>query len=79
MDLAARAGQYVIIVYGPSSTKPIGSVNHREFWDIVALRYKNRTHVIYELANEPPETWPTNDEETDAFTGGIPMATGCGN
>ena len=74
VDLAARAGQYVIIVYGPSSTKPIGTDNHREFWDIVAARYKNRTHVIYELANEPPETWPTNNEETDAFTGGIPMA-----
>ena len=74
VDLAARARQYVIIVYGPSSTKPIGSVNHREFWDTIAPRYKNRTHVIYELANEPHEPWPISDEETDALTGGIPMA-----
>ena len=74
VDLAARAGQYVIIVYGPPSDGPIGSNHHKEFWSIVAARYKDRTHVIYELANEPPDAWPANASETAAFTGGIPMA-----
>jgi len=74
VDLAARAGQYVIIVYGPPDKGPIGSNHHKEFWSIVAPRYKDRTHVIYELANEPPDAWPTEAQETATSTGEIPMA-----
>ena len=73
VDLAAQAGQYVIIVYGPPDKGPIGSKHHREF-SPCGGRYKDRTHVIYELANEPPDAWPTDAKETDTFTGGIPMA-----
>lgn len=30
----------------------------REFWSVVAPRYKNRTHVIYEMTNEPVSGGP---------------------
>jgi len=76
VELAAQAGQYIIIVYGPPDKKPFGSKHHKEFWRIVAPRYKERTHVIYELSNEPPDAWPISAEESDTVTGGIPMAKG---
>jgi len=34
-----------------------------KFWNIVAPRYKDRTHVFYELMNEPVQWWPENYTE----------------
>lgn len=51
VDYAASLGMYIIIDYHPV-------LGHDEFdavnwWSVVAPRYKDRTHVIYEAANEP--------------------------
>jgi hypothetical protein len=62
VDLAGRNHMYVIVM---NSVHP-GSYNLAElkaFWSVVADRYKNRTHVLYEMVNEPV-TW-TADKYTD--------------
>jgi hypothetical protein len=33
------------------------------FWQIIAPRYKDRTHVFYELMNEPVQWWPENYDD----------------
>lgn len=48
---AAQNGFYVIVDYHPVGG--IDMFDAREWWKVIAPRYKNRTHVIYELANEP--------------------------
>ncbi|MFW6219099.1 MAG: InlB B-repeat-containing protein, partial [Bacteroidota bacterium] len=61
VDFASKYGMYVLINYhdvgkymgeylDPEATT-MGYI--KEFWDIFAPRYKNRTHVFYEPANEP--------------------------
>jgi hypothetical protein len=61
VELAAEAGQYIILLYGPNDPKalrPPGSDHQKEFWSIAAARYKDRTHVIYDVYNEPVDSWP---------------------
>ena len=51
VDLAGQAGLYIVIDY-----HDCGSYDKQhlvDFWTQVAPIYKNRTHVLYELANEP--------------------------
>ena len=60
VNLAARAGQYVMMLYGsPISvfSDELDQAHFREFWALAAPRYKNRTHVFYEMANEPGDSW----------------------
>jgi hypothetical protein len=56
VDLASAAGMYVIINYHDVGgyEKPYLT----KFWDLVAPRYRNRTHVAYELMNEPVRWFP---------------------
>jgi hypothetical protein len=58
VNVAESLGMYIGIdfhdVFGTTTDTLL------KFWDIVAPRYKNRTHVIYELANEP--NWGIQNE-----------------
>lgn len=67
VDMAGRAGMYLII---DDHSRCCGSYDvelSRKFWSAVAPRYKDRTHVIYELKNEPvfwsPKDWKDKDKE----------------
>lgn len=59
---AAQNGFYVIVDYHPVGG--IDMFDAREWWKVIGPRYKNYTHVIYELANEPVK-W-NSDLYTDA-------------
>ena len=51
VEIASEMGMYVIIDY-----HPVGGYNRDDaitWWNALAPRYKDRTHVIYELSNEP--------------------------
>lgn len=51
IDYASKYGFYAIVDY-----HPVGGYEEfdaREWWKIIAPRYKDRTHVIYEINNEP--------------------------
>ena len=50
-DMAQREGFYVIIDY-----HPVGGHSEKmalKWWSVIAPRYADRTHVIYEVCNEP--------------------------
>jgi hypothetical protein len=56
VDLASKEGMYVIINY-----HDVGGYEKPylwKFWDLVAPRYRDRTHVAYELMNEPVRWFP---------------------
>jgi hypothetical protein len=56
VNLASAAGLYVIINY-----HDVGGYDEaylKKFWDLVAPRYRRRTHVAYELMNEPVKWFP---------------------
>ena len=61
VEWSAEDGVYLILGYGnkPGTIDPAGL---KRFWEVFAPRYKDRTHVIYELNNEPAEgalpKWP---------------------
>lgn len=59
VDLAQQNDMYVVIL---SSVQPgrYHLSELRAFWSSVANRYKNRTHVLYEMVNEPVSWWPRN-------------------
>ncbi len=51
VDRASEQGFYVIIDYHPVGGRD--ETDATEWWSVIAPRYKNRTHVIYEVTNEP--------------------------
>ncbi|MFH1427567.1 MAG: FG-GAP-like repeat-containing protein [Patescibacteria group bacterium] len=60
---AAKYGFYAIIDY-----HPVGGYNRldvKEWWQIVAPRYKDKTHVLYEYINEPVKWVPNNYQQYD--------------
>ena len=56
VELASKEGMYALIDYHDVGTYDPQYL--RKFWDLVAPRYKDRTHVLYELANEPVKWHP---------------------
>ena len=57
VDLAEENGLYVVLTIGCGGEN--GSFDQNfvtGFWDFYAPRYKDRTHVVYELMNEP-QAW----------------------
>lgn len=62
VNLASSKGMYIIINYHDVGHYDLP--NMQDFWSKVAPRYKDRTHVIYETANEPV-AW-TPDKYTNA-------------
>jgi hypothetical protein len=58
VDLGSREGMYVIINYHDVGgyEKPYLT----KFWELVAPRYRGRTHVAYELMNEPVKWFPAH-------------------
>lgn len=57
VDMADQNGLYVVLNIGCGGAN--GSFNQTfvtQFWDFYAPRYKDKTHVIYELMNEP-QAW----------------------
>jgi hypothetical protein len=62
VDIGAKMGMYVIINY-----HDVGKFDKEylaAFWKAVAPRYKARTHVLYEIANEPVEWFPGDYKES---------------
>ena len=54
INLADQNGLYVILTIGSGGAN--GSYNStfiQQFWNFYAPRYKDRTHVVYEIVNEP--------------------------
>lgn len=69
VDMASRHGMYVLLNYHDTGgyrdpdRKKEGSYAPTmryitRFWDLVAPRYANRSHVFYELTNEPVQWYP---------------------
>ena len=73
VNLADQNGLYVILTIGSGGAN--GSFNQTfvtQFWNFYAPRYKDRTHVIYEICNEPqawsaPYNSATLNMEKNAF------------
>jgi len=53
VNMAAAAGMYIIIDNHSNCCGFFNWDTFHAFWDVVAPRYKDRTHVIYEAQNEP--------------------------
>lgn len=53
VDKAEQAGMYIIIDNHSSCCIKYNPELVRRFWEVAAPRYKDRTHVIYEVQNEP--------------------------
>jgi hypothetical protein len=53
VDLAASEGLYLLIDNHSECCGNQNVANNTAFWKAVAPRYKDRTHVFYELKNEP--------------------------
>jgi Cellulase (glycosyl hydrolase family 5) len=53
VELAAEAGLYVLIDNHSECCGNQNVTNNTVFWEAVAPRYKDQTHVFYELKNEP--------------------------
>ena len=51
VEIASQLGMYLIIDYHPVGGHD--EADAQAWWDVLAPRYKDRTHVIYELCNEP--------------------------
>jgi hypothetical protein len=51
VDKAAQMGMYIVIDYHPVGGYDVDDALN--WWGVVAPRYQNRTHVIYEAVNEP--------------------------
>ncbi len=66
VNLAAQNDMYIALM---NSTRP-GNHNTKElqdFWSVVAQRYKDRTHVLYEMVNEPVAWEPRDYKSQDIF------------
>ncbi len=75
VDLAAGAGLYLLIDNHSECCGNQDVPNDTAFWEAVAPRYKDRTHVFYELKNEPWQIQRaagicTDDVSSDAPAGG---------
>jgi hypothetical protein len=53
VDMAASEGLYLLIDNHSECCGNQNVANNTVFWNAVAPRYKDRTHVFYELKNEP--------------------------
>ncbi|ERJ04713.1 chitinase protein [Halorhabdus tiamatea SARL4B] len=68
---AADVGAYIMLDYhrhypeGPDWDSPELDEEIRLFWNEVAPRYSDRSHVIYELYNEPNTPYPGAGDPTD--------------
>ncbi len=52
---ASANGMYACINYHNAWKGPVNPTHAAAFWNVVAPYFKNRTNVIYEVANEPTE------------------------
>lgn len=60
---AAEDGIYIIINYHDVGHYDLEHM--RQFWDYIGPRYKDRTHVIYELMNEPVKWYARSYDAQD--------------
>ena len=57
VDWCAENGVYAIVNLHIQYNTKVDSEKAKAFWSLIAPRYKDRTHVVYELLNEPePKT-----------------------
>jgi hypothetical protein len=74
VQMTRDEGLYLVLTIGNGGNN--GSFNYdyvMDFWSFYAPRYKNETHVIFEIQNEPhawsaPYPQATLDMEADAYT-----------
>ncbi len=74
VQMTRDLGLYLVITIGNGAAN--GSFNHQyvlDFWNFYAPRYKNETHVLYEIQNEPhawsaPYPQAALDMQRDAYT-----------
>ena len=73
VDNAEAAGIYIIVDYHPVGGYDANDA--RDFWTKVAPRYKDRTHVLYEVTNEPfawyPDTYARDQSALVSYEGGM--------
>ncbi len=60
---AAEDGIYVILNYHDVGHYDLDHM--KQFWEYIAPKYKNDTHVIYELMNEPVKWYARNYDDDD--------------
>jgi len=71
VEAAEDVGAYIMLDYhrhypeGPDWDSPELDEEIRLFWNEVAPRYSDRSHVIYELYNEPNTPYPGAGDPTD--------------
>ena len=71
LDLAvnrAAANNLYLMIFNATESGTYDLAQLRRFWSVVAPRYKNRTHVFYELTNEPVKGsphWGAPEQYTD--------------
>ena len=53
VDWADEAGIYAVVNMHIAYGTKVNLTNSKDFWNVMAPRYKDRTHVFYELVNEP--------------------------
>lgn len=56
VDLASAHGMYALVNYHDVGKYDMEYAT--KFWELVAPRYKDRTHVFYEVSNEPVPWYP---------------------
>jgi hypothetical protein len=61
VDWTGKRSLYLVIsMAGWTASEPSTFPFIRDFWTLYAARYKDRTHVVFEICNEPSDT-PFND------------------
>ena len=58
VNLAAQNGVYISLMSTVNQSGTYDLQELQSFWAVVADRYKDRTHVLYELTNEPVAWYP---------------------
>ncbi|BCU78096.1 LamG-like jellyroll fold domain-containing protein [Luteolibacter sp. LG18] len=73
VQMTRDAGLYLILTIGNGANNGANNAQYaHDFWAFYAARYKNETHVIYEVHNEPyawgaPYSQATLNMEVDAY------------
>ena len=70
VEKCREVGAYIILDYhrhypeGPDWDEPELDEEIRLFWEVVAPRYADESHVLYEVYNEPTTPYPASDDPT---------------
>jgi len=66
-DLLSEAGIYTAVNFHSEFQKPTNEPHATDFWTVMAKYFRNRTHMIYEITNEPAgHNWKAIDADDGA-------------